>query len=102
MSRAFLLLLLLTILVGGLLVRRPPTAARATTITAQERLHAAYLRDLDTLEAAITLLADATNSHRDHAAQRAFRQARAAYKRIEYRVAYEMPEAEVEINGPAR
>jgi cytochrome c peroxidase len=99
MFHALPLLLLLAIPVGGLLVPRPPTAARATTISAQERLHATYLRDLDTLEAAIARLADATNSHRDEAAQRAFRQARAAYKRIEYRVAYEMPDAEVEING---
>jgi cytochrome c peroxidase len=99
MSRALLLLLLLAIPVGGPLVRRPPTTARAATLSAEERLRATYLSDLDTLEAAIARLADAANSHRDGAAQRAFGQTRAAYKRIEYRVAYEMPEAEVEING---
>jgi len=99
MPRALPLLLLLAIPVGGLLVQRPPTAARAATISAQERVRAIYLRDLGTLEAAIARLTDAANAHRDQAAQRAFRQARAAYKRIEYRVAYEMPEAEVEING---
>jgi cytochrome c peroxidase len=100
MPRA-LLLLLLAIPVGGLLVRRPPTAERAATVSAQERARAIYLRDLDTLEAAIARLSDAANAHQDQAARRAFRQARAAYKRIEYRVAYEMPEAEVEINGAA-
>jgi cytochrome c peroxidase len=100
MSRALPLLLLLAIPVGGLLVRRPPTTARGATIPAQERLRATYLRDLDSLEAAIARLSDAANAHRDEAAQRAFRQARAAYKRIEYRVGYEMPEAEVEVNGP--
>jgi cytochrome c peroxidase len=99
MPRALPLLVLLAIPVGGLLVRRPPTAARAATISAQERVRATYLRDLDTLEAAIDRLMGAANAHRDQVAQRAFRQARAAYKRIEYWVAYEMPEAEVEING---
>jgi cytochrome c peroxidase len=100
MPRTLPLLVLLAIPVGGLLVRRPPTAARAAaTISAQERARAIYLRDLDTLEAAIARLSGAAKAHRDQAAQRAFRQARAAYKRIEYRVAYEMPEAEVEING---
>jgi cytochrome c peroxidase len=99
MPRALPLLLLLAIPVGGPLVRRPPTPARAATISAQDRVRAIYLRDLDTLEAAIAHLTDAATAHRDQAAQRAFRQARAAYKRIEYRVAYEMPEAEVEING---
>jgi cytochrome c peroxidase len=100
MPRALPLLLLLAIPVGGLLVPRPPTAARVATMSAQERVRATYLRDLDTLEAAIARLTGAANAHRDQAAQRAFRQTRAAYKRIEYRVAYEMPEAEVEINGP--
>jgi cytochrome c peroxidase len=100
MSRALPLLLLLAIPVGGLLVRRPPTTARGATIPAQERLRATYLRDLDSLEAAIARLSDAGNAHRDEAARRAFRQARAAYKRIEYRVAYEMPEADLAINGP--
>lgn len=99
MPRALPLLFLLAIPVGGLLVRRPPPAARATSIPAQARVRAGYLRDLDTLEAALIRLTGAANAHRDQAAQRAFRQARAAYKRIEYRVAYEMPEAEVEING---
>jgi cytochrome c peroxidase len=100
MPRAFPLLLLLAIPAGGLLVRRPPAPSPAATVSAQERLRHSYLRDLDSLEAGIARLAEAARVRDGESAQRAFRAARTAYKRIEYRVAYEMPEADLAINGP--
>ena len=100
MPRVFPLLLVLAIPAGGFLVRRPPAASPAVTVSAQQRLRAIYLRDLDSLEAGVARLADATHARDGESAQRAFRAARAAYKRIEYRVAYEMPDADRAINGP--
>jgi len=100
MPRTLPLLLLLAIPVGGLLVRRPPAAPPAATASAHGRLRVTYLHDLDSLEAGIARLADAVRARDGETAQRAFRATRAAYKRIEYRVAYEMPEADLAINGP--
>ena len=100
MPRAFPLLLLLAIPAGGLLVRRPPAASPAPPALAQVRLRETYLRDLDSLETGIARLGEAARLRDGESAQRAFRAARAAYKRIEYRVAYEMPEADLAINGP--
>jgi cytochrome c peroxidase len=100
MPRALLLLLLLALPAGGLLIRRPPATPAPATVSAQERLRRSYLRDLDSLEAAIARLAAATRVRDGGSAQRAFRDARGAYKQIEYRVAYEMLEADLAINGP--
>jgi len=92
--------LLLAIPAGGLLVRRPPAASPAPRASAQVRVRETYLRDLDSLETRIARLGEAARLRDGESAQRAFRAARAAYKRIEYRVAYEMPEADLAINGP--
>jgi len=100
MSRALPLLLLLAIPAGGLLIRRPPAASPGVMVSAQERLRSSYLGELDSLEAGVARLAEAARARHGESAQRSFRAARTAYKRIEYRVAYEMPEADLAINGP--
>ena len=97
MPRALLWLAVLAVPLGGWLMQRSPAETVPST-SAEQRLRLTYLRDLDSLEAALVRLG---REHRTDAgaARREFRRARAAYKRIEYRVAYEMPDADVALNG---
>ncbi|MEW5926786.1 MAG: cytochrome c peroxidase [Gemmatimonadota bacterium] len=64
-----------------------------------EAVHAAYLADLDSLAAAVERLDSAVARGRGE--QRAFAEARAAYKRVEFLVELYTPSAAKQLNGPA-
>jgi cytochrome c peroxidase len=75
---------------------RPSIASRGTASALIRRM---YLQQRDSLEAAVSELARLSDTSDVRVLQRTFRRARIAYKRIEYLVGYQVPDAVIALDG---
>jgi cytochrome c peroxidase len=100
MRRVLPALLLVAVLFAGLAIRaRAPSPPQPLRIS-PELLQRSYLRGLDSLDQALLALLDLPRHPDPLAAQAAFRRARAAYKRIEYRIDFDDRALATTFNGP--
>lgn len=98
--RALLLFALVLLALGASTACGDPRPGAASRDTLPGRFDAAYLARLDSLDLALADLM-ATPEHGEPAPlQRAFRRARAAYKRVEYLLEFEDPVRAAALNGP--
>jgi cytochrome c peroxidase len=91
MRRAAPALLLVTAIVGMVAVLPPRAGQPAPPAVQPALLRPSYLRRLDSLDQALAALADLQHGTDPATAHRAFRRARAAYKRVEFLVESDAP-----------
>jgi cytochrome c peroxidase len=77
----------------------PPRAGPRRTTAAYALIHSTYLRHRDSLDAAVSELARLPTASDPETARMIFRRARVAYKRIEYLVGYQVPDAVIALDG---
>jgi cytochrome c peroxidase len=94
------LLLAAAILVGVALRPRAPVRPQPLRVSPQV-LQASYARRIDSLDRALRALLELPSRPDPRAAQDAFRRARAAYKRVEYRMEFDAGNLGAAMNGPA-
>jgi cytochrome c peroxidase len=100
MRRVLPALLLAAVPIAGLAVRvRVPVPPQPLRIS-PELLQVSYLRSLDSLDQALLALLDLPRHPDPLVAQAAFRRARTAYKRIEYRIDFDDRALGTTFNGP--
>jgi cytochrome c peroxidase len=102
-ARPFGLLLVPAAIIALLGIRAGPSARPTLVVhrstSASTLIRRTYLRQRDSLEAAGSELARFTATSDPREVQRTFRRARAAYKRIEYLVGYQVPDAVIALDG---
>jgi cytochrome c peroxidase len=99
--RLRILLFTLLVAVGFSAACRDGASGTAETMRLPASFAATYLARLDSLDRALTLLTDPAVASVPDRPQRAFRRARAAYKRVEYLLELEEPIRAAELNAPA-